>query len=311
VELDDLLGGEAQELVDRLAAAVGWQARIAILDDILTRRSRRQDVFEGPAERAWHHIVVSGGTLRIGELARETGYSRRQLTKRFTGEYGLTPKQASRVMRFERSWHLLRRLERRRRASPGSERRSLAELAVGCGYYDQSHLAVSGTTSPAARPRPGSPPKSSHSSKTRQPKTLSLGDMSAYVWPNLGYRDAKAAIHFLVDAVGFEAVAVYERKPDGSVAHAELRWPGGGGVMLHTAGASPRYSVHVGTSEPDALFARAVAAGADVVREVENSRVGTRGFIVSDPMGLYWSFGTPLPALERDEVGRWRPPEKA
>jgi AraC-like DNA-binding protein len=141
VELGDLLGGEAQELVDRLAAAASWQARFAVLDDILTRRSRHQDVIEGPVEHAWEEILASGGTLRIDELARETGYSRRQLTKRFTGEYGLTPKQASRVMRFERSWTLLRRLERRRRASPRRERRSLAELAVGCGYYDQSHLA--------------------------------------------------------------------------------------------------------------------------------------------------------------------------
>jgi uncharacterized glyoxalase superfamily protein PhnB len=131
--------------------------------------------------------------------------------------------------------------------------------------------------------------------------------MSAHVWPNLGYRDAKAAIHFLVNAVGFEAVAVHEREPKGNVAHAELRWPGGGGVMLHTAGAYPHFSVHVGTSEPDALFARAVAAGANVVREVEDSPVGTRGFIVSDPEGLYWSFGTPLPALECDGRGNWRP----
>jgi uncharacterized glyoxalase superfamily protein PhnB len=127
------------------------------------------------------------------------------------------------------------------------------------------------------------------------------------VWPNLAYRDAKAAIQFLVDALGFEAVAVYERDAKGGVAHAELRWPGGGGVMLHTAGAYPHYSVHVGTSEPDALFARADAAGADVVREVEESPVGTRGFIVSDPEGVYWSFGTPLPALERDRRGDWRP----
>jgi len=131
--------------------------------------------------------------------------------------------------------------------------------------------------------------------------------MNANVRPNLEYRDAKAAIQFLVDALGFEAVAVYERDATGSVAHAELRWPGGGGAMLHTAGAYPHYSVHVGTREPDALFARAAAAGANVVREVEDSPVGTRGFIVSDPEGLHWSFGTPLPALERAGRGDWRP----
>lgn len=132
--------------------------------------------------------------------------------------------------------------------------------------------------------------------------------MNANVWPNLAYKDAKAAIQFLVDALGFEAVAVYERGSKGSFAHAELRWPGGGGVMIHTTGAYPPYSIHVAISDPDALFERVVAAGANVVREVEDSPVGTRGFIVSDPEGLYWSFGTRLPALKRDEGGHWRPP---
>ena len=181
---------------------------------------------------------------------------------------------------------------------------------------------MSGTNWPTARPLHGLPPKSSHLSKTPRSTTPSLGDMNANVWPNLGYRDAKTAIQFLVDALGFEAVAVYERNAESSVAHAELRWPGGGGVMIHTAegkgpphaserssaGGYPAYSIHVSTGEPDALFERAVAAGADVVREVEDSPVGTRGFIVSDPEGLYWSFGTPLPALERDAGGNWRPP---
>jgi uncharacterized glyoxalase superfamily protein PhnB len=147
--------------------------------------------------------------------------------------------------------------------------------------------------------------------------------MNASVTPNLGYRDARAAIRFLVTAFGFEEVAVYEEKADGRIGHAALRWPGGGGVMLHSAdgtavadltdrasadGGYPAYSVHIATDEPDALFDRAVAAGATVVREVEDSPFGTRGFIVSDPEGLYWSFGTELHALVRDAEGRWRPP---
>jgi uncharacterized glyoxalase superfamily protein PhnB len=78
-----------------------------------------------------------------------------------------------------------------------------------------------------------------------------------------------------------------------------------------SAGGYPAYSIHVSTGEPDALSERAVAAGANVVRKVEDSPVGTRGFIVSDPEGLYWGFGTPLPALERDEGGHWRPPSDA
>ena len=141
VELDDLLPGEAAELMDRVATAAGWSARFTVLDDVLLRRARRRDVSEGAVERAWRRIVETGGRLRVDELARETGYSRRQLTKRFTCEYGVTPKQASRVVRFEQSWHALRRLERLRRASPARRRTSLAELAARCGYSDQSHLA--------------------------------------------------------------------------------------------------------------------------------------------------------------------------
>jgi uncharacterized glyoxalase superfamily protein PhnB len=147
--------------------------------------------------------------------------------------------------------------------------------------------------------------------------------MSANVWPNLGYRDARAAIRFLVNAFGFEEIAVYEEDPNGRVGHAALRLPDGGGVMLHSAdgdavadraaraaaeGGYPAYSVHIATNEPDALFERAVAAGATVVRAVEDSPFGTRGFIVSDPEGLYWSFGTELPELVRDAQGRWQPP---
>jgi hypothetical protein len=51
----------------------------------------------------------------------------------------------------------------------------------------------------------------------------------------------------------------------------------------------------------------AVKAGAKVVREIRDSPVGTRGFVVSDPEGLFWSVGTPLPALVRDASGPWRP----
>ena len=120
------------------------------------------------------------------------------------------------------------------------------------------------------------------------------------VWPTLVYADAPAALRFLSEAFGFEEALVVPGDGEGVVAHAELRWPLGGGVMLGSvrsdgllgeqhAGVA---SVYVVTDEPDALFTRATAAGAEVVRELRDEDFGSRSFTVKDPEGNLWSFGT-------------------
>lgn len=121
------------------------------------------------------------------------------------------------------------------------------------------------------------------------------------IWPCLNYRDAHAGIAFLVDAFGFTATAVHEGGPERPVAHAELRWPLGGGIMLGSANDSGNdferlptggASTYVVCDDPDALYARATAAGAEVVRQLRDTDYGSREFSVRDPEGNLWSFGT-------------------
>ena len=122
------------------------------------------------------------------------------------------------------------------------------------------------------------------------------------VWPVLSYRDARGALEFLAKAFGFEERAAYAREDDPSIIeHAEMRWPLGGGVMFGSAGKddSPfgrrtpgNDSVYVVCDDPDALFERAVAAGAEVVRGLVDEDYGSRGFTVRDQEGNLWSFGT-------------------
>ena len=120
------------------------------------------------------------------------------------------------------------------------------------------------------------------------------------VWPTLRARDARALISFLVDAFGFEETVVYG---DGDrVDHAQLSWPPGGGIMLGSVRESdptdsgpvpPGYfSAYVVTDEPDALFGRAAAAGAEVLSGLHDTDYGSRDFAVRDPEGNRWSFGT-------------------
>lgn len=118
------------------------------------------------------------------------------------------------------------------------------------------------------------------------------------VWPCLAYVDAPAAIRFLVEVFGFVEILVVPGGPDREVAHAELRWPEGGGVMLGSSsedsefGKLTRTSNYVVTDHPDELFKRATEAGAEVVRELRDEDYGSRGFTVRDPEGSLWSFGT-------------------
>ena len=117
------------------------------------------------------------------------------------------------------------------------------------------------------------------------------------VWPSLRARDARALIRFLTEAFGFEETVVYG---DGDrVDHAQLSWPEGGGIMLgsvkegqNSATDPGAFGAYVVTDQPDALYARAKAAGAEITAELYDTDYGSRDFAARDPEGNRWSFGT-------------------
>jgi uncharacterized glyoxalase superfamily protein PhnB len=119
------------------------------------------------------------------------------------------------------------------------------------------------------------------------------------VFPALRYDDASAAIEFLVSALGGERHAVYEGD-GGTIMHAEVRF-GNGIVMLGSAGrelAATRGAgggVYVVVGDPDGLYAHARTAGAEIVRELNDTDYGSREFSAKDPEGNEWSFGTYQP----------------
>jgi uncharacterized glyoxalase superfamily protein PhnB len=119
------------------------------------------------------------------------------------------------------------------------------------------------------------------------------------LYPSLRYRDARAAAEWLERAFGFELVASYDAE-DGTPQHVEMRW-GESIVMFGTErdGGDDSRDSHAGRGwiyatcgDPDALFARATDAGADVVRGLTDQDYGSRDFSVRDPEGNLWSFGT-------------------
>jgi AraC-like DNA-binding protein len=130
IELEDLIGGEADELLGRIWDQEGWERRFAVLDAALATRARAAPSPPLELSWAWGRLRASAGRVPIGDLATELGWSHRRLIARFRESIGLPPKALGRVLRFERVARLLQL----------ADEPSLAQVAYECGYYDQAHL---------------------------------------------------------------------------------------------------------------------------------------------------------------------------
>ena len=127
----------------------------------------------------------------------------------------------------------------------------------------------------------------------------------ATVIPTLRYQDAADAIKWLCNAFGFRQHLVVPGEDD-EIAHAQLVF-GNGMIMLASAQEDefdrlqqpPNGSGNVVSQSPyiivedvDKHYARAMAAGAEVVMELKDEDYGGRVYSCRDPEGFLWNFGS-------------------
>lgn len=135
----DALGvPELAALPARLAEDPGWPARFARVDRVLLGMLGASRTRPDPEVAwAWRRLHTAAGRVPVAELAAGTGWSRRHLLTRFTGQVGLAPRTAARVLRFRRASRLL--VPAGGDAGPGPTLR-IADVAATCGYADHAHL---------------------------------------------------------------------------------------------------------------------------------------------------------------------------
>lgn len=97
----------------------------AFLTGCLHSGTRRSEV----VDQAIHFFRERG--FRVAECARSAGVSERRLSQVFREQVGISPKMWCRISRFQNAVRTLH---------SGAEV-PWAELALRCGYYDQSHFA--------------------------------------------------------------------------------------------------------------------------------------------------------------------------
>jgi PhnB protein len=131
------------------------------------------------------------------------------------------------------------------------------------------------------------------------------------ITPAIVVKGAATAIDFYKQAFGAEEVSRMDG-PDGIVMHAELRignsmlmmsdeFPQYGAAGPETIGGSP-VTLCLYVDDCDAVFNRAVEAGATVKMPPADQFWGDRYAKLSDPFGHSWSISTHIKDLTHDEV---------
>jgi AraC-like DNA-binding protein len=126
---EEVLGRRINELYARLGEVSTFHDRTHVADSFLTAvRPATESV--SAIVRTARAMIRNQGSVRVSELAHQTGLGLRQFERRFDQEIGITPKLYARIIRFEAA------LQRRAR-SPATP---WTDIAHELGYHDQMHM---------------------------------------------------------------------------------------------------------------------------------------------------------------------------
>lgn len=144
-------------------------------------------------------------------------------------------------------------------------------------------------------------------------KVKAVPEGSHTITAHLVVRDADKAIEFYKKAFGAQTVGVHH-SPDGKVMHADLKigdshvmladeFPQMGSKAPQSLGGSP-VVLNIYVEDVDALFNRAVGAGATVTMPLANQFWGDRYGQIVDPFGHRWALGSHIEDVPPDELER-------
>jgi AraC-like DNA-binding protein len=156
--LEDVDSRFSRLLTGAAEAARDWAARFDIVENIIAGRLASAPSPPAALLHSWRILQESPNHVDLARLPEEFGCSRRHLIAQFHKYFGMAPKMIARISRFHLAVAAVHRLGRRdplpyaegkpyldceaddsvRAATKTTIRWS--DLALGCGYYDQSHF---------------------------------------------------------------------------------------------------------------------------------------------------------------------------
>jgi len=128
--LADLWKSFALELRERLLSAGGPRETLCVLEQLLSRQLFRIRSWHPGINFAVERIAAAPSRVSISSLADQTGLTSRRFAQLFQAQTGVTPKVFHRLQRFHLALEMIH----------GNCQVDWSDLALQCGYYDQSHF---------------------------------------------------------------------------------------------------------------------------------------------------------------------------
>ncbi|WP_340680940.1 helix-turn-helix domain-containing protein [Paraglaciecola sp.] len=104
------------------------QQRLMVIERWLLQHAKQQNAQTGVIQHLWPKLLKTSNNL--AELTQSLNLSRRQIERKFQSEIGLSPAYIK----------LLHNIKAARRLISQAPKRSLTDIGLECGFYDQAHF---------------------------------------------------------------------------------------------------------------------------------------------------------------------------
>lgn len=128
-DLNVLLKAEGNRLEEKIANALDNYQRKKLIEDFIDNKLSLNLKEQLPVFSCIRTIIKSKGQRKIKQLATDYFLSERQFERQFLKFSGFSPKLFSRIVRFQAAMKQYGKIEK-----------SLTEIALETGYFDQSHF---------------------------------------------------------------------------------------------------------------------------------------------------------------------------
>lgn len=130
IDAKKLWGNNSEKIIEELKNLNSVEERFKAVERFLLEKLKQHKKEETETDNAIKLIRQTKGALTIEQVCEETGFSKKQLERKFLATVGIMPKAFSRITRF---LNICQNLDE-------SKNKTLTQLAYECGFYDQAHF---------------------------------------------------------------------------------------------------------------------------------------------------------------------------